>query len=144
MPEKPYHPFRELPIYYRLVQSGADCIGSNPNLARILNSLFWVFLRLHTLPCFSISIHQAIRKIYEDNRDVITNPDRIRAGMKIKLYLADVETETTEAGLPSRARTYTVRKGDSLWKIARAMYGQSDDYLFPQMEVGKSHICMAV
>lgn len=61
------------------------------------------------------------RKIFEDNRDVIANPNRVRAGMRIRLYLADV---TAEAGVPDATGTYTVRRGDSLWKIARAMYGQ--------------------
>ncbi len=64
------------------------------------------------------------RKIFEDNRDVIANPNRVRAGMRIRLYLADVTAETAEAGVPDTTGTYTVRRGDSLWKIARAMYGQ--------------------
>lgn len=62
------------------------------------------------------------RRIYEDNRDVISNPNRIRAGMKIKIYL----TKTTAAQgnqAPVADKTYTVRKGDSLWRIAKREYG---------------------
>ena len=62
------------------------------------------------------------RRIYEDNRDVIRNPNRIRAGMKIKIYL----TKTTAAqrnDAPAADKTYTVRKGDSLWRIAKREYG---------------------
>ncbi len=61
------------------------------------------------------------RKIYEDNRDVIVNPNRIRAGQRIKIYLARAVQEADAS--VTNGRTYTVRKGDNLWKIAAQVYG---------------------
>ena len=61
------------------------------------------------------------RKIYEDNKDVIANPNRIRAGLRIKIYLTRAVQEGKE--LAADGRTYTVRKGDNLWKIAVQVYG---------------------
>ncbi len=70
------------------------------------------------------------RRIYEDNREVITNPNRVRAGMQIKLYLANVTAQTDETGntTADTAGQYTIRGGDSLWKIARTMYGQGGQW----------------
>lgn len=74
------------------------------------------------------------RKIYEDNRDVIGNPDRIRAGMQIKIYpLGTAGQNNTPANVPAGrtadaaadgATTYIVQKGDTLWKIAYKVYGR--------------------
>lgn len=33
------------------------------------------------------------------------------------------ETETTEAPAPPPTRTYTIRKGDTLWSVAKKIYG---------------------
>ena len=74
------------------------------------------------------------RKIYEDNRDVIGNPDRIRAGMQIKIYPtgtagqnntpANVPAGRTADAAADGATTYIVQKGDTLWKIAYKVYGR--------------------
>ena len=61
------------------------------------------------------------RKIYEDNKDVLGNPDRIYAGQVLKIIV------TTASGsqetVPAAGGTYTVQPGDSLWKIAVKAYG---------------------
>lgn len=74
------------------------------------------------------------RKIYEDNRDVIGNPDRIRAGMQVKIYpIGTAGQNNTPVNVPAGrtadaavdgATTYIVQKGDTLWKIAYKVYGR--------------------
>ena len=64
------------------------------------------------------------KKIYEDNRDILTDPNKIYAGQVLKIRTTvttgnqDEQTEGTVAG-----GTYTVQPGDSLWKIAAKVYG---------------------
>lgn len=64
------------------------------------------------------------QKIFRDNADVIKNPDKIRVGQVLTIYLnqgvvtsADTETGNTEG------KTYVVETGDTLWKIAQKIYG---------------------
>ena len=67
------------------------------------------------------------RRIYENNKDVLSNPDKIYAGQVLEIALTADGNENigdevfyddfTEAG------TYTVQSGDSLWKIATKIYG---------------------
>lgn len=80
-------------------------------------------------------------KIYEDNRDIISNPNMIRVGWQIKIYpleagnatgtaqaLNQADTDQANAGQAntdsSAVRTYVVQSGDTLWKISKAMYGR--------------------
>lgn len=58
------------------------------------------------------------RKLYEDNADIIHDPDRIYAGQEIIIYL------TQEASSAGEGTYYTVEAGDTLWKIARKLYGR--------------------
>lgn len=81
------------------------------------------------------------QKIYEDNADTISNPDRIFAGQVIRIYpLQDAlnaaftnPTAGNPAQLPQTnnatadstgMNTYVVQPGDNLWKIARKLYGR--------------------
>ena len=81
------------------------------------------------------------RKIYEDNADTISNPDRIFAGQAILIYpLQDTlsapltnPNAANTAQLPQADNTaadstdinsYVVQPGDNLWKIARKLYGR--------------------
>jgi nucleoid-associated protein YgaU len=69
---------------------------------------------------------QLALKLYEANRDVIENADVLVAGTKIVLpdFRTAPEAPTVEAGTagaPAAAgrRSYRVKSGDSLWKIAK-------------------------
>lgn len=59
------------------------------------------------------------RKIYEDNRDTLSDPDKIYAGQVLIINVAALTAgqETAEGGV------YTVQPGDSLWEIAAKVYG---------------------
>ncbi len=59
-------------------------------------------------------------KIYEDNKDSISNPDRIYVGQKIMIYL----TKSSAGETRMEGTVYTVQSGDTLWKIARRVYGK--------------------
>lgn len=61
------------------------------------------------------------KKIYEDNRDVIQNPHRIRVGWQIKIYPINMKTGSA---VGNAAGTYVVQRGDSLWRISQKMYGR--------------------
>ena len=68
----------------------------------------------------------AWRRIYEDNRQIIRNPGRIYKGQKLIVYLTKRTTGPTAPGTQRESlegSTYVVRKGDSLWTIARRAYG---------------------
>lgn len=64
------------------------------------------------------------RKIYEDNKDVLRDPNRLRAGqvLKIRSVTAAGNKDTKTQGA-LEGGTYTVQPGDSLWKIAAKVYG---------------------
>lgn len=65
------------------------------------------------------------RKIYEDNKATIKNPNIIRVGQKLIINLPGTTTAvSTTAVASSNANTYVVQPGDNLWKIARKVYGQ--------------------
>lgn len=67
------------------------------------------------------------QKVFEDNRAVIGNPNRIYAGQVIVIYKAQADISARQ-GNPSAGGSggslYTVEAGDTLWKIAREVYGQ--------------------
>ena len=65
------------------------------------------------------------RRIYEDNKTTIKNPNFIRVGQKLIINLSGTTTAvSTTAVTPGNANTYVVQPGDNLWKIARKVYGQ--------------------
>lgn len=71
------------------------------------------------------------RRIYEDNTDVLQNPNRLRVGQHIKLYLmhgngtAGASATAPDALGVMPGGRYAVQQGDNLWKIAKKVYGQS-------------------
>lgn len=60
------------------------------------------------------------KKIYEDNADKISDPDKIFVGQQITLN----PLTASEVAVPSDGSTYTVQSGDTLWKIAQKLYGK--------------------
>lgn len=68
---------------------------------------------------------QLAQKIFEANRNVIEHADSLMAGTKIVLPDTGSEPEAPvvtpgNAADPAGRKTYRVRPGDSLWKIAKA------------------------
>lgn len=60
-------------------------------------------------------------KIYADNKSTIKNPNRIYVGQVLLIYPSIGDgTYITESG----AKTYKVKRGDTLWSIAEEMYGK--------------------
>lgn len=60
-------------------------------------------------------------KIYADNKSTIKNPNRIYVGQVLLIYPSIGDgTYITQSG----AKTYTVKRGDTLWSIAEGMYGK--------------------
>ena len=60
-------------------------------------------------------------KIYADNKSTIKNPNRIYVGQVLLIYPSIGDgTYITESG----AKTYRVKRGDTLWSIAEEMYGK--------------------
>ncbi|WP_300846711.1 LysM peptidoglycan-binding domain-containing protein [uncultured Acetatifactor sp.] len=59
------------------------------------------------------------KKIYEDNKDILSDPNMIYAGQVLVINVAWLTTgqETIQGGI------YTVQPGDSLWRIAEKAYG---------------------
>lgn len=65
------------------------------------------------------------RKIYEDNKVTIKNPNFIRVGQKLIINLLGTPTAvSTTAETSGNANTYVVQPRDNLWKIAKKVYGQ--------------------
>ena len=70
------------------------------------------------------------KKIFEDNRSVLKNANMIYVGQVLTIYVnesAEAETESSgkTAGTES---TYIVESGDSLWKIAKKLYGDGAEW----------------
>lgn len=59
------------------------------------------------------------KKIYKDNKEVISDPNRIYAGQVLTINVAAL----TAGQGTVQGDTYTVQPGDSLWKIAEKVYG---------------------
>lgn len=60
-------------------------------------------------------------KIYADNKTTIKNPNKIYVGQVLLIYPSIGDgTYITESG----AKTYRVKRGDTLWSIAEEMYGK--------------------
>ena len=59
------------------------------------------------------------KKIYEDNKDVLRDPNMIYVG---QVLIINVASLTTGQGA-IQGGTYTVQPGDSLWRIAEKAYG---------------------
>ena len=72
------------------------------------------------------------KQIYRDNKDVISNPDRLRVGQHIKIYLtagngmAGVSGTASNLSMPAAGNTYVVQPGDTLWRIAGQVYGKNE------------------
>ncbi len=63
-------------------------------------------------------------RIYQDNRDTIRSPHRLRVGQVLTIYLTDANEGPAETETFMDGDTYTVKSGDSLWRIARKCYGK--------------------
>lgn len=70
------------------------------------------------------------QKIYEDNKSVISNPNRIYAGQVLTIYLSQKEESiiTNPDAVDIEDGCYTVKKGDTLWKISGKVYGKGQDW----------------
>lgn len=71
------------------------------------------------------------KKVYDDNRAVLKNGNQIYAGQKITIYMGQKGTAASDAAGQNNTaasgtgkKTYTVRAGDTLWKIAAEVYGK--------------------
>ena len=64
------------------------------------------------------------QKIFNDNADVISNPDQIYAGQQIVIYLEREGGAAQEGAGNETGRTYVVESGDTLWKISEKVYGR--------------------
>lgn len=64
-------------------------------------------------------------KIYADNAASISNPNRIYVGQVLYIHLV---TNTVEPDENMTGDIYTVQPGDSLWKIAKKLYGKGTLY----------------
>ncbi|MBR4082989.1 MAG: LysM peptidoglycan-binding domain-containing protein [Lachnospiraceae bacterium] len=64
-------------------------------------------------------------KIYEDNANVLSSPDKIYVGQVLVIKsLSEAPSETiTTVPVVVAGSNYTVESGDSLWKIAKKVYG---------------------
>lgn len=73
------------------------------------------------------------------NTDVLDKPEHLRAGMKLRIPAEPVAqvieeanqalaTETRKTTQPDAAKTYTVKEGDSLYRIAQKQLGDGDRY----------------
>lgn len=83
-----------------------------------------------------------VSKLYEANKDRLSSKDMLRVGQSLRIPVLRVEGQTVEpkgtvvrpatgAGQVSAQqmrRTYTVEKGDSLWKIAEKQLGDGSKY----------------
>lgn len=104
--------------------SGSSSSGSSSDVADETTVTFYTVQRGDTLWKIAVKFFgdgNQWQKIYEDNKDVLSNPDRIYAGQVLKIIVASAsgsqDTESAAGG------TYTVQPGDSLWKIAAKVYG---------------------
>ena len=67
-------------------------------------------------------------KIFADNADTISDPNKIRVGQIIKIYLTQNNGTAATPGEPVAGANYTVVSGDNLSKIAKKVYGQSGQW----------------
>ena len=70
------------------------------------------------------------RQIYTDNTNIIRNPNILRTGWRLKIYLTAGNGLTGAASTPGAASpfngsSYVVQQGDNLWKIAGEVYGKT-------------------
>lgn len=65
---------------------------------------------------------QLWQKIFEDNKDIIKDPNKIYAGQVIVIYLNQGENDDSTAIV--EGNYYTVQAGDTLYKIAEKFYGK--------------------
>lgn len=72
------------------------------------------------------------KRIYKDNLDVISNPDRLRVGQHIIIYLTagngmpGTSMAASNAAIPMAGNSYAVQQGDTLWRIAGKVYGKHE------------------
>ena len=70
------------------------------------------------------------RQIYTDNTNIIRNPNILRTGWRLKIYLTAGNGLTGAASTPGAASpfngsSYVVQQGDNLWKSAGEVYGKT-------------------
>lgn len=73
------------------------------------------------------------KKIFEDNKNIIRDANKIYVGQVILIYLTEEQDDTdvtplipmagAEQTIPVDGQVYVVQTGDSLWKIAAKFYG---------------------
>lgn len=65
------------------------------------------------------------REIYESNKDTISNPNVISAGMVLRMP-SGAKPQSNPAPAPASSATYTVSGNDSLWSIAQSTLGDGN------------------
>ncbi len=102
--------------------------GVSQNTSSTSETVIYTVKKGDTLSKIALQIYgdrSLWRKIYEDNKTVIKNPNRIRVGQQLKIYTGTENTEEEETSVVT-ANSYVIKPGDTLWKIAKKLYGKGN------------------
>lgn len=103
--------------------------AANANTAKTAKTVYYTVQAGDTLSKIAKRFYgrsEDWRKIYAANKDIIKNPNLIRVGQVLTIYLAEDNSIITVPGDTGNGEVtyYTVQSGDTLWKIAKKFYGK--------------------